>query len=146
MRWRYHDGVDLLPGILFVLFLLALSWFFVILAPAVGAEGLKDKPRLSLAVAELMRIAPSSTVSFFSVLTIQDTGLIKYKGRELGTDEEVFWGLQQMIGFYYDQEKWCSRKDALAALRAAYQLQLDPQNREAHSTFHEGYNKCFPPS
>jgi hypothetical protein len=118
-----------------------------VLLTTVGAERLKDKTKLSSTVMELMRIAPPSTASFFfDVLTIQDTGLIKYQGRELGTDEEVFWGLQQMIGFSYDQEKWCSRKDALAALHAAYQLQLGPQNRKAHSTFLEGYHKCFPPT
>lgn len=124
--------------VLSVILLLELFMFRVI----VGAEA--NHIKIGMTPSHLV---PSGAISFFSdVLTIHDTGLIRYQGRELATDEEVFWGLQQMIVFYYDQEKLCSRRDALAALRAAHLLLSDPHNHAASSAFHEGYNKCFPPS
>ena len=108
----------------------------------------QERPSILIGSSTLM-VAPPHTIWFFSAdqgLTISDMGAVTWQGRTLGTDEEIFWGLQEMLKFFYDRERLCSRADALAALRAAFTLRRAPGDIQAETTFMEGYHKCFPPN
>lgn len=93
----------------------------------------------------ILGMNPTTKIIFFdNILTIHDSGEIYYQTRKLTTDEEIWHGLQELIGLYFDREKTCSRRDALLALQAARQLLSGSQ--AAAAIFHEGYAKCFPAS